>query len=79
MDVSDRRRRHPDHARSKFERWVLEQGGTASVGKLLGVHQITVVKWLSRSATPSLALCVRILEEAGNELTLKNILEDTKR
>lgn len=74
---SDRRRRHPDEARSKLERWILENGGTGEVCKLLDVTRTAVVSWIKTGAsrkTPSLKHAVKIMELAPH-LTVYDLLE----
>lgn len=73
----DLRKRDPKTARSKFERWILEQGGTAEVGKLLGVHQATVVKWISKHARPSLLVAKKLTEVSNGQLSWDDIIEGT--
>lgn len=74
----DKRHRHPDDAQSKFERWILEYGGTGALALKLGVHQVTVGTWISRRAMPSLNFCVAILAEAKGRLSLTDIHEATR-
>ncbi len=73
----DRRRRHPDEAQTKLERWVLENGGTGEVCKLLGVTRTAVVSWISPNPNnrkvPSLKHAVRIMELAPH-LTVYDLL-----
>lgn len=77
LENLDRRSRHPNEARSKFERWVLSAGGTREVSRRLGVHQVTVSTWTSRRAMPELKMAAKILKEAKGELTLDDIIEGT--
>lgn len=65
--------------RSKFERWVLDEiGGTRALSVLLGVSQTAVQHWCAKRATPSAALCEKILKLACDDLTLADILKGTK-
>lgn len=75
----DRRHRNPKDARSKFERWVIEQGGTMAVAKMLDMHHVTVSCWLSQKFTPNLATAILLIEKSKGELTLEDILEGTSK
>jgi len=74
----DRRSRHPDDAKTKFEHWVLSQGGTSVVAKKMGTHQVTVSTWISRRAIPNTIMTAKILELANGYLTIQDIIEATK-
>lgn len=73
----DGRKRQPAEARSKFERWILENGGSGEIGKRLGVHQVTVSNWISKRAIPNTLIVFKILKLAKNELTLFDIIKGT--
>lgn len=75
---NDRRHRHPDDARSKLERWILEMGGSGTVARLVGVHQVTVGTWLARRCSPNLEVAAKILELSKGTLTIADILEGTR-
>ncbi len=72
----DGRKRHPRVAKSKFEYWILETGGTEQVSLLLGVHQMTVINWLNRKTQPPLAIIIRILKLAP-QLSLEDVAKGT--
>lgn len=78
MVKHDRRRRQPSDARSKFERWILTNGGTARVAEKLGVHQMTVVSWISGRSKPGLKTVAAILKLARNELTVNDLMRGTE-
>jgi hypothetical protein len=78
LENRDRRTRHPDDARSKFERWVLEYGGSLAVSKALGVHHITVASWIGRRGRPNIETAAKILKLAGKDLSIDDIIEGTR-
>ncbi len=78
LENRDLRSRHPDEARSKFERWVLSYGGTSRVAKAVGVHQVSVCAWVARRTKPHLEATAKILEIAGKDLTIADIIEGTR-
>lgn len=78
LENLDKRSRHPDDARSKFEQWVLLSGGTKKVAERLGVHQVTVATWISRRSRPELTLAGKIIKAADGYLTIHDIIEGTK-
>lgn len=78
LENLDHRARHPDDARSKFERWVLAFGGSYVVAQAVGVHQVSVCAWTSRRSKPNLEATMKILELAGKELSIHDIYEGTR-
>lgn len=74
----DLRNRKPSEARSKLERWILKQGGTAKLAKKMGCTQASINHWCARRAIPSLQAVKKLLEISKGELTLKNILDGSK-
>ncbi len=74
----DRRKREPNEARSKLERWILENGGPGEVSRMLGVHYVTVNTWLSRRRIPSLPVAIKMIEMSNGFLSAKDILESSK-
>ncbi len=74
----DKRHRHPNDARTNFERWVFEQGGTSAVAAMFGLHYLTVNSWLARRTAPSLSIAVGILTKAKGQLSIDDIHEATK-
>lgn len=78
MEFPNRRRRHADETLSKFEQWVYANGGAACVGAKLGVHEVTVFKWLRRNSMPSLPFVCRILDLSQGKITAADILEATE-
>jgi len=77
--VMDKRRRCPKTARSKFERWILESGGTGTISRLLGVKQTTVVCWCNAQTTPNLETSIALVELSKKKLSFEDILEGTTR
>lgn len=73
----DLRKRHPNDARSKFERWVLEYGGPSKVAVAVGVSHTTVGVWLQRRASPQLGVTKKLLDLARGHLSIEDILEGT--
>lgn len=73
----DARKRRPDEAQSKFEHWVLEQGGTATVGQMIGAHQMTVVQWIKRRRNPALVTAKKLIDASKGVLSLEDIIEGT--
>jgi hypothetical protein len=78
LDNRDRRTRHPDDARSKFERWVLAYGGSLAVSKAVGVHHITVATWIGRRGRPNIETTSKLLKLAKGELTIDDVIEGTR-
>jgi hypothetical protein len=74
----DKRTRHPEEARSKFEAWVLSNGGSRGVSNLLGVHQVTVMMWMARKSIPSTKPLLKLLEISKGELTAQDIMDGCK-
>lgn len=74
----DRRHRHPDEARTKFERWIYAFGGPLAVAKAIDVHQVTVSTWLGRTAVPSLAIASRLIKLSKGTLSIDDILKATR-
>lgn len=73
----DLRVKHPNDARSKFERWVIESGGAYAVSKIAEVHVVTIYAWLARRSIPNIIAVQKILAAAGDKLTLDDIVRDT--
>lgn len=71
----DGRKRSPKKARSKFERWVLENGGTGSIAQKIGVHQVSVSNWCSKRCIPATNNINKILKLSKGKLTLTDILK----
>lgn len=78
LENRDRRTRHPNDASSKFERWILANGGTFGVSKSIDVHQVTVCAWIARRARPNLECTAKLLKLAGKALTIEDIIEGTR-
>jgi hypothetical protein len=74
----DRRFKHPDDARTKFERWICENGGTRALSIAIGVHQLTVTNWTSRRTRPTLEQTVKIIEASKGVISAADILEATR-
>lgn len=72
-------KRHPQDARSKLERWILEQGGPSRVAALIGVSPTIVGLWIQRRHSPSLALAIKLVDLARGELTYTDLHTDTTR
>lgn len=72
------RNRHPETATSKFERWILEQGGSRNVSNMVGVHQVTVCAWMRRDSMPSLTVAAKIIKVSKDRLTITDIIEGTE-
>lgn len=81
------RRRKADTAQSKFEKWVLDMGGTGTIANLLGCNQTTVVAWCFRRSTPKLEYASRLVKLSqkpknikltGTPIDYEDILEGTK-
>lgn len=77
LENRDKRARHPDDARSNFDRWVLEMGGSFAVAKLLGVHQVTVATWVGKRSRPNMETALKILQLAKGRLTIDDLIEGT--
>lgn len=77
LENRDKRSRHPDDARSKFERWVLEFGGSYSLSKALGVHHVTVATWIGKRSRPNMETALRILKLADGAITMDDLMEGT--
>lgn len=71
------RRRLPSKARSKFEEWVIFQGGFQAVADKLGCSRGTVQNWCDAKTAPSLELAYRIVTLAGGQLTYDDLVEGT--
>lgn len=78
LENRDLRSRHPDEARSKFERWVLSFGGTSRLSREIGVHQVSVCAWVARRCKPNIDATAKILELARGELALADIIDGTR-
>lgn len=79
-DIANRdlRNRHPNDARTKLERFVLEYGGSNAIAKAVGVHQVTVCAWIGRRARPNIEATSKLLKLAGKKLTLDDVIEGTR-
>lgn len=65
-------------ARSKFEKWVRDYGGTFALALDLEVNQSTVQHWLAGRARPGLEASSKIISLSKGVLTLKDIVDGTK-
>jgi hypothetical protein len=65
-------------ARSKFERWVREIGGTRKLSIILDCSQSTVQHWLSKRSSPSVEFCEKILKIADGKISISDLLKGHK-
>lgn len=65
-------------ARSKLEKWVRANGGTAGVAEKLNVNRTTVQHWCRGYARPQLRSTGAILTLSRGQLTLSDIVSGTQ-
>lgn len=64
--------------RTKFERWIRQNGGTKGVANALGVSQKGVQHWISGYCKPRAEIAYRILKLSKGQLTFSEIVNSRK-
>ena len=60
-----------------LQAWIKEKGGSAAVGRLLGLDAPRVRTWVRRGATPRPLIMQRLVKLSKGVLTLDEIINST--